>query len=236
MKKMLKLFAAFAMISLVISFAGCDMATEDELLETVAENPADNNTPGNAGSNGTGSSGTGSNNNGGGTGTGGSGSNTGNSGSSSTSPIWSKFEGADMQVWEETASLTPTAEGLDIKVKNTTWWGMCFCNKADVGPEKEHVTFDMSKVKTITVEAKASTPLTIWLSQSDSAAAKVYDEEFDIDTSYKTLTYTLTNPGTQDYGVLDIGGNNNPYKAVISIKNIKFLDASGKEIVPTRSN
>ena len=214
MKKMLKLFAAFAMLSLAVSFASCDLATEDELLETVAEDPA---TPGNTGSNGTGSSGTGSNNNTGGTGTGGSGSNTGNSGSSSTSPIWSKFEGADMQVWVDTATLTPTAEGLDIKVKNADWWGMCFCNKADIGPEKEHVSFDMTKIKTITVEAKASAPVTIWLAQSDSNAAKVNDKEFEIDTTYKTLTYTLSNTSSHDYGVLDIGGDKTPYKTIFAL-------------------
>ena len=226
MKKMLKLFAAFAMLSLAVSFASCDLATEDELLNEVAtETPAGNNTPGNTGA----SVGNGGN------GTSGSGSNVGTGSSSSTSPIWSKFEGADMQVWVDTATLTPTAEGLDIKVKNADWWGMCFCNKADIGPEKEHVSFDMTKIKTITVEAKASAPVTIWLAQSDSNAAKVNDKEFEIDTNYKTLTYTLSNTSSHDYGVLDIGGDKTPYKTIITIKNIKFLDANGAETVPTRN-
>ncbi len=222
MKKMLKLFAAFAMISLAVSFVSCDLATEDELLETVAGNntPADNGvTPGTSGS------GTGTDvSTGGGTGN-----------SSSTSPIWSKFDGADMQVWQDTVTLTPTAEGLDIKVKNSDWWGMCFCNKADEDLAKGAVTFDMTKVKTIKVDAKASAPVTIWLAQSDKDAAKVHDENFEIDTTFKTLTYELTNPSNRDYGVLDIGGNGNPWKTIITIKNIKFLDANGVETTPSRN-
>ena len=49
MKKMLKLFAAFAMISLAVSFAGCSMDTEDELLDST-EKTSGKETTSNAGS------------------------------------------------------------------------------------------------------------------------------------------------------------------------------------------
>lgn len=237
MKKMLKLFAAFAMISLVISFAGCDLETEDELLETVAENPA---TPGNTGSNGTGSSGTGSNNNTGGTGTGGSGSNTENSGSSSTSPLWSLFDGADMQVWEGTAMLEETDDGLEITIGSAGWWGMCFCNAAAVGPAaSDCVTFDMSNIAKITFEAKASEKASIWASQSNAESKPTNQTKIDLTTSYETKTFTLKNPGKKDYGVLDIGGGDlgttTKSDVVVYIKNIKFFNASGAETVPARN-
>ena len=225
MKKMLKLFTAIAMLSLVISFAGCNMDTEDDLLEDAGK-PVPGMQDGNNASGGSSTGGTGS--------IGGTGGAVG-TGGGSTSPLWASFEGADMQVWENTAGLTPTDECLEIEVKNSEWWGMCFCNKADVAPGANAVTFNMSKVKKITFDAKATTALSIWVSQSNNAAEKKNDKTFAWTTEYETKTYTLLNPGTSDYGVLDIGGNSNPYEAVISIKNIKFYNSEGTEIVPTRN-
>ena len=209
MKKSLKLLAAVGMLSMLISFVACDMQTEDQLLgATTKEGGDETSSPGES---------------------------SNSSGSTSSSPIWSTFEGADMQVWVDTAALTPTTECLEIKVRNSEWWGMCFCNKADVGADAGAVTFNMSGIRTITFDAKASSPVTIWVSQSDAAADKQNETNISLTTNFETKTYTLQNPGTRDYGVLDIGGNNNPFGTIISIKNIKFLDANGNETVPTRN-
>lgn len=208
MKKSLKLLAAVGMLSMLISFVACDMQTEDQLLGTTTKEGEEkgNSSGGSKGSTG------------------------------KKSPLWSKFEGADMQVWVDTATLTPTAECLEIKVKNSEWWGMCFCNKSDIGKEKpECVFFNMSNIAQITFEAKASSPVEIWVSQSDANADKKNIKKVNLTTSFETKTYTLQDPGSADYGVLDIGGDNNPFGTIISIKNIKFLDAAGNETVPSRN-
>lgn len=233
MKKMLKLFAAFAMISLAVSFAGCSMDTEDELLDST-EKTSGKETTSNAGSKET----SGGNDSGKETETE---TNTGSDSSENeSSSLWSMFDGADMQVWEKTATLEETDEGLDITIGSAGWWGMCFCNSASTGADSEDcVTFDMSKVKTITFEAKASKKASIWVSQSDAQSKPANQTKINLTTSFETKTFTLKNPGKKDYGVLDIGGGDlnttTESDVVISIKNIKFLDSNGKEIVPTRN-
>ena len=214
MKKILRLITALGIVSLLISVSGCDMATEEELLaaagKTINNNDSNNNvSPGN-----------------------------------SSSSIWSMFDGADMQTWEGTVSLQETGEGLELTINNGVWWGMCFCNSAGAKPtDSDCVTFDMSKVKTITFEAKSSEKASMWICQSDSAAETIDKKKIDLSTDFGTKTYTLSNPGKKNYGVFDLGGSNDAnglfttskVDLVITIRNVKFLDANGKEIVPSRN-
>ena len=205
MKKMLKIFAAFAMFATAISFASCDMATEEELLNK----------------------------------------KTTGGGGESGSILWSSFDGAAMQVWQETptspltADLAETEEGLEITIGDQGWWGMCFCNDAAVAWDADPVTFDMSKVKTITFEAKASKNGSMWVSQSDEKSKVTNQTKVTLSTEFETKTFNLSNPGTKDYGVLDLGGGDLDTTiesdVVITVKNIKFLDAEGTETVPSRN-
>ncbi len=202
MKKMLKLFTAFTMLFLMLSIAGCSLATEDELLARV-----------------------------------------GRSGGSGGSALWSRFEGADMQVWVVEGTTTTTADVaerpdcIDITIKTAGWWGMCFCNDKAVSASQNPVTFDMSRVHTITFDAKASQTASMWVSQIPSNTAN--QRKIDLTTDFASKTFTLQNPGNRDYGVLAMGGGDldttTTTGVVISIKNIKFLDANGTEIVPTRN-
>ena len=157
----------------------------------------------------------------------------------SNSGLWSKFDGADMQVWENTATLTETDEGLDITIGTQGWWGMCFCNSAGVGAGPDAVTFDMSKIKKITFDAKASEDASMWVSQSDSASNTANKVKINLTKSYGTKEFVLKNPSANDYGVLDIGGGDlgttTKTDVVISIKNIKFFDTNGNETFPTRN-
>ena len=245
MKKMLKLFAAFAMISLVISFAGCDMATEDELLDDAASTEQ---TSGNGGSN--------SNNSGNNSTSGNNNSNTpvstgGNNSDSSDdsgdeASLWASFEGASMQIWKTeyepynfTADLDETDEGLEITVLDEGWWGICFCNDASVGKDSpDVVTFDMSNVAKITFEAKASKKGSIWIAQSPRDSNPYNQQTISLSTSFETKTYKLKNPGNDCYGLFDLGGGEGNIVAsdsVITIKNVKFLDANGNECTPERN-
>lgn len=215
MKKSLKLLAALGMLSMLISVVACDMPTEEQLLGATTKEGEEASSS--------------------------SGESTNSSGSNSSSPIWSKFDGADMQVWEDTVSLSPTADGLEIKIGSKGWWGMCFCNKADVDKlSPDCVTFDMSKVKKITFLAKASKEASMWIAQSNENATDVNHKLLNISTEFEEKTYELQSPGTHDYGLFDLGANDavggtKESKVVFTIKNIKFLDANGNEIVPSRN-
>ena len=211
MKKLIKGFATITSLFCLLSLVSCNMATEDELLATVGKTKKDNiNTT-----------------------------IPTNSSSGESSALWSKFDGADMQVWEKTATLTETAEGLDIEIGSVGWWGMCFCNAAGVGPNDNPVTFDMSKVKKITFEAKASETASVLIAQSNSKAEDVNHKTIDLSTDYKTKTYELKSPEKNAYGLFDLLANSKGGTAktgiVISIKNIKFIDAAENETVPTRN-
>lgn len=211
MKKLIKNLAAITSLFCLLSLVSCDMATEDELLATVGKTKKDNiNTTIPA-----------------------------NSNSGEASALWSMFDGADMQVWEKTATLTETAEGLDIEIGNVGWWGMCFCNAASVKPEEQPVTFDMSKVKKITFEAKASENASVLIAQSNSKAQDVHHKRIDLSTNYETKSYELTSPEKNAYGLFDLLANAKGGTAkagvVISIKNIKFINADEVEIIPSRN-
>lgn len=213
MKKLVKLLAAIGTLSLLFSFAACDIPTESELLgnnnKIIVEDP-----------------------------------NVKTPGEVSNGGLWSMLDGADMQMWSDpsglTAELEETSEGLKITViGNENWWGMCFCNNAATDVAAGAVTFDMSKITKITFEAKASENASMWVSQSNAQAKVTNQKKIDLTTQFETKTFTLSNPGTKDYGVLDIGGGDLSTTVkkdlIIVIKNIKFFDANGNETVPSRN-
>jgi len=218
MKKSLRLLAALGMLSMLISLVACDMPTEDQLLGATTKEGEE------------------------------AGSSSGDSKDSASStgtksPLWSKFEGADMQVWviegttTTTADVSPKSDCIEIAIKSAGWWGMCFCNDKAVAANAGAVTFNMSQVKTITFEAKASETASMWVAQMPTAPTN--QQRVELSTEFAEKSYSLVNPGSNDYGVLSIGGGdlNTTVKTgvKISIKNIKFLDANGNEIVPSRN-
>lgn len=218
MKKSLKLLAALGMLSMLISVVACDMPTEDQLLGATAKEGEE------------------------------AGSSSGDSKDSASStgtksPLWSKFEGADMQVWviegttTTTADVSPKSDCIEIAIKSAGWWGMCFCNDKAVGAGPNAVTFDMSQVASITFEAKASQTASMWVGQMPSGLGD--KQRVELSTDFAEKTFTLSNPTNHDYGVLAIGGGDLDTTVTtgvkIYIKNIKFLNAAGTEIVPTRN-
>ena len=215
MKKIVKILMALGMVSLMVSFAACELQTEEELTNKSAA-----------------------------TTDGGSTTTTGETTTSGeSSPLWSSFEGADMQVWVVEGTSTTTADVaqktdcIEITIKSAGWWGMCFCNDKAVGSGPDAVTFDMSQVRTITFDAKASETASMWVSQIPSATAN--QQRVELSTEFAEKSFSLTNPGNNDYGVLALGGGDLSTTVKtgvkISIKNIKFLNAAGTEIVPSRN-
>ena len=97
MKKIAKLFAVTGMMSLLISFVGCDMATEADLVGTNPQTtvPATDNTSSADTEKESDDSNKDEKTN----------KPTTDKSSSDTTSLWSMFDGADMQVWEKTATL-----------------------------------------------------------------------------------------------------------------------------------
>ena len=220
MKKKLRLLAAVGMLSMLISFVACDMQTEDQLLGTTATKEGEEKGNSSGGSKGS---------------------------SGKKSPLWSKFDGADMQVWvtegekKPTATLAEKSDCLEIKIGREGWWGMCFCNKADIGvASPDCVTFNMSNIAKITFEAKASESASMLAAQSDNNSDPQNKTKIDLSTEFEEKEYNLSNPGSRDYGVLVFIGEPNSgtttkTNVVISVKNIKFFDANGNETAPSRN-
>ena len=79
----------------------------------------------------------------------------------------------------------------------------------------------------------------MWVSQSNAQAKVTNQKKIDLTTQFETKTFTLSNPGTKDYGVLDIGGGDLSTTVkkdlIIVIKNIKFFNANGNETFPSRN-
>ena len=204
MKKIVKLLTALGLVSLMVSFAGCGLKTEAELLN---------------------------------------GTTRGGEEKGGSSSLWSKFDGADMQVWVKegtsitTADVAQQADCIEITIKDAGWWGMCFCNDKAVDADHNPVTFDMSQVKTITFEAKASQTASMWVGQMPKKLDN--QQKIDLSTDFAEKTFTLRNPTNHDYGVLAIGGGDLETTVTtgvkISIKNIKFLNEAGAEIAPSRN-
>jgi hypothetical protein len=160
----------------------------------------------------------------------------------STDKLWKTFEGADLQIWPNGDSFTAddTKGYLEITVSSLGWWGGCYCDsKAGKVGTTGYVSFDMSKVAKITFDAKGSAAGSFWVSQSDKDSKVANQVAVTLTTDWVAQTYTTSGTSSTDYGVLDIGGGDKGttttagYK--VYIRNIAFLDASGKEIVPTRN-
>jgi hypothetical protein len=97
----------------------------------------------------------------------------------------------------------------------------------------------MSKVAKITFDAKASAAGSFWVSTGGSDTKPLHQVSVPLTTDWVSQTYSTSGTSSADYAVLDFGGGDlsttttSGYK--VYIRNIAFLDASGKEIVPTRN-
>ncbi len=167
---------------------------------------------------------------------------SGNDGDSSgtNTVLWSKFEGADLQVWSNTFTAeTNDTDGMIITVGSSGWWGGCFCNNA-ADAAGAATTFDMSNVAKITFDVKGSAAGSFWVSCSDSTAATKGQTAIALTTDWVNKEFSCASyVGSTDYGVLDIGGGDLSTTATsgykVYIKNIAFWNAAGNEIVPARS-
>ncbi len=245
MKKMLKLFAAFAMISLVISFAGCDLATEDELLDEATETTVGNNnsnpTPGN--NNSVGGDGSDDSDNTGNTGNS-SGSNDSDSGNNTpveevTDTIgdsWGTLfsnrnhNPIDLQIWQGfDATYDDPEYGMYCEILPGAWFGGAIVQNCSPAPA-DSVFYNMSSVEKVTFKVKASMNMKIWAGYSNEAKSNsLMKQDIDVTTDWQTIT--ITQKGVkQAWAIFAFGSDGVGDDAWIAFKDVTYLDANGKSV------
>jgi len=165
----------------------------------------------------------------------------GGSGAGGAVPFHMYNDKMDLQIWEGTCSISPTGSELIVTPTGTGWWGFGVCSNASDAQS----IYDLSKVAKCTYEAKGN-----------NAAIKMYATICATKQNEVTLTdeyaeYSFDTTGTCDEykngertgKTVDVAQNNAQFIVTFGfasgssdnsfyIKNIKFFDASGNEIVP----
>ena len=249
MKKMFRIIALCGMFCAVLSMVSCSQETPEdnnnggnggtEIDDNNGNNNGGNNNGGNngGGNNGGGNNGGGNNgggNNGGGNNGGGNNGGGNNGGETpSGTGFWSKFEGTDFQIWDATCDLDAKATGLEITVGNKGWWGFGLCNNSALGPSDPHVSYNMTKVAKITLEAKSNKNKgKLKLLQINKLAKDSNPKLTPLKTDFEKITYDLQNPDSKAFAVFAIAGEGCGQGDVITIRKVAFWDSNGKEIVP----
>ena len=245
MKKMIRVIALCGMFFAVLSMVSCSRETPDNTDNgggtEIDDNGGNNgggkdNNGGNNGGGGNNNNGGGKDNNGGNNGGGGNNNNGGNGGGGETpsgTGFWSKFEGTDFQIWDSTCDLDAKPTGLEITVGNKGWWGFGLCNNSALGPSNPHVSYNMTKVAKITLEAKSNKNKgKLKLLQINKLAKDSNPKLTPFNTEFEKITYDLVNPDSEAFAVFAIAGEGCGQGDVITIRKVAFWDSNGKEIVP----
>ena len=146
--------------------------------------------------------------------------------------LFKTFGGCGVQIWQDewndhdmTFSLD-YAEGT-ITVGSVGWWGGAF-GSYDNGKDNGN-TFDLSKVAEVRFDAKASTYGTVYFNIDNNNK-----NELDIATEYMTYSVPVKKASAKATNLFVIGGvrDLSDPGTTITLKNVSFYDAKGKEIVP----
>ena len=249
MKKMFRIIALCGMFCAVLSMVSCSQETPEdnnnggnggtEIDDNNGNNNGGNNNGGNNnggnnnGGNNNGGNNNGGNNNGGNNGGGNNGGGNNGGETPSGTGFWSKFEGTDFQIWDATCDLDAKATGLEITVGNKGWWGFGLCNNSALGPSDPHVSYNMTKVAKITLEAKSNKNKgKLKLLQINKLAKDSNPKLTPLKTDFEKITYDLQNPDSKAFAVFAIAGEGCGQGDVITIRKVAFWDSNGKEIVP----
>lgn len=248
MKKMLKIFTAFAMISLAISFASCDMDTEDELLNASTEKTSGtgsnvtDNTPASGVVGNDGADDEESTDSGSGSSSGGSSSSTGGDSSGSLEEVtetigdsWGSLfsnrshNPIDLQVWQGFDAEFDDDYGMKCEVLPGAWFGGAIVQNCSAAPA-DSVFYDMSAVTKVTFKVKASRNMAIWAGYSNKAKSDSFEKK-NIDVTTEWQTVTLTKKGVkQAWSIFAFGSDGVSDDAWLAFKDITYLDANGKSV------
>ena len=220
MKKLVKLLAAIGTLSLLFSFAACDIPTESELLGI---------TPGNekipsldASKDNTQTS------------------NDNSSDDVSTSDTigdsWgtlfatTEHNPIDLQVWQGFDSEFDSEYGMKSEIIGGAWFGGAIVQNSGAKPA-ESLYYDMSSVKKMTFKVKASENMTIWAGYSNqNKTDSLIKQNINVTTSWQEIT--VSGAGVQKaWAIFAFGSDGASDGSWLAFKDITYLDSSNKSVV-----
>lgn len=128
-------------------------------------------------------------------------------------------------------------EGTEVCLNITKapgWWGGAY-GLFDTGAPIEGVTCDLSSVRKITFEAKASADGRTFNFNVPKATDGNVETSIAVGTEYKTFTVEVpsgTTLNAETSTIVSMATGTMEAGDLLYIKNITFYDASGAEIVP----
>jgi hypothetical protein len=152
--------------------------------------------------------------------------------STEKSQLFKTFAGCGIQIWQNEWGAHENTFAIDyvsgtITVGSVGWWGGafgCYDNGISNG-----ATFNLTNIKKITFEAKASSYGTIYFNIDENNK-----NEVDLTPNFKEYTIKVPHARSKTDVLFMIGGvrDVNDMGTQITIKNIAFWDGNGNEVVP----
>ena len=222
MKKIVKLLAGVGILSLLFSFAACDLPTESELLGLtpgsenipgVEKNPADNSSIGDN-------------------------SSTDDEDVSTSDTIgdsWGSMFAStehnpiDLQVWQGFDAEYDSEFGMKSEIIGGSWFGGAIVQNCGAKPT-ESLYYDMSSVKKMTFKVKASENMTIWVGYSNqNKNDSLIKQNVNVTTSWQTIT--ISGAGVQKaWTIFAFGSDGASDGSWLAFKDITYLDSSNKSV------
>ncbi len=236
MKKIAKLFAVAGMMSLLISFVGCDMATEADLNSgigntedtsptvTAPESSEDEDTETDSGKKGTNK---------------GSSSDNSDEEDVSTSDTIGDAWGAmfsstdhnpiDLQVWQGFDAEFDNEYGMKAEILPGAWFGGAIVQNCSA-EVVDSLYYDMSEVKKVTFKVKASMDMAIWAGYSNkSKAGDLEKVNVNVTTDWKTIT--ISSEGVKRaWAIFAFGSDGVSEDAWIAFKDVTYYDEDGNSV------
>ena len=220
MKKLVKLLAAIGTLSLLFSFAACDIPTESELLGITPGNekiPSLDTSKDNTQT-----------------------SNDNSSDDVSTSDTigdsWgtlfatTEHNPIDLQVWQGFDSEFDSEYGMKSEIIGGAWFGGAIVQNSGAKPA-ESLYYDMSSVKKMTFKVKASENMTIWAGYSNqNKTDSLIKQNINVTTSWQEIT--VSGAGVQKaWAIFAFGSDGASDGSWLAFKDIAYLDSSNKSVV-----
>lgn len=219
MKKIIRLITALGMISLMMSFAGCNLQTEAELgrLNT----PQDGATPGTSTPGNTTTPG------------------TVTSPSTGTTDTIGDAWGAlfsdhthnpiDLQVWQGFDATYDSDYGMKCNLYPGAWFGGAIVQKFDA-PADGAVYYDMSAVTKMTFKVKASNTMTIWAGYSNQNQNDSLKKQ-NVNVTKDWQTVTISQKGVaKAWAIFAFGSDGVSKDEWLAFKDVTFFNASGESV------
>ena len=220
MKKLVKLLVAIGTLSLLFSFAACDIPTESELLGITPGNekiPSLDTSKDNTQT-----------------------SNDNSSDDVSTSDTigdsWgtlfatTEHNPIDLQVWQGFDSEFDSEYGMKSEIIGGAWFGGAIVQNSGAKPA-ESLYYDMSSVKKMTFKVKASENMTIWAGYSNqNKTDSLIKQNINVTTSWQEIT--VSGAGVQKaWAIFAFGSDGASDGSWLAFKDITYLDSNNKSVV-----